>query len=313
MVLLFDKEFAEKLRIRISSAEKRADFFSAYVKTSAVEWVSSVVPEQIEVSFVARWTKNDILSGASDLEVYKLCKKLGWRFGVSPSLHAKLFVFDQTDAFVGSANLTNRGLSLEGFGNIEAGVHVHVVNSDVENLNCFLDNDVRWVDDNMYDRLAKEVENSPTEMKKPEEWSKEISELMETVDVSTFWIHELLHNPLPKVDGDFSREAFADHDRDLLSIPDHNSFTRTLVADSFKQSKVFFYLLKQLEVHDDINFGKLSSLLHGAIIDDPKPYRKDVKQLVNNIFSWVEICPEVINIVQHARTKSMRLVKRKEG
>jgi len=29
--------------------------------------------------------------------------------------------------------------------------------------------------------------------------------------------------------------------------------------------------------------------LHDAFIDDPRPYRKDVKQLLNNLLSWIKI------------------------
>ena len=33
---------------------------------------------------------------------------------------------------------------------------------------------------------------------------------------------------------------------------------------------------------------RLTAYLHDSLIDDPKPYRKTVKSLVQNIFSYVE-------------------------
>ena len=39
----------------------------------------------------------------------------------------------------------------------------------------------------------------------------------------------------------------------------------------------------------ELYFGTLSSLVHEALIDDPKPYRKSVKDLQKNLYSFLEI------------------------
>ena len=35
-------------------------------------------------------------------------------------------------------------------------------------------------------------------------------------------------------------------------------------------------------------FGELSAKLHNALINDPKPYRKEVKDLLSNLLGWIE-------------------------
>lgn len=42
------------------------------------------------------------------------------------------------------------------------------------------------------------------------------------------------------------------------------------------------------ECDGEIYFGELSTLLHEAIVEDPKPYRKDIKRLLANQIKWLE-------------------------
>ena len=34
-------------------------------------------------------------------------------------------------------------------------------------------------------------------------------------------------------------------------------------------------------------FGRLTALLHDALIDDPRPYRSSVKHLLSNLLAWI--------------------------
>ena len=38
-----------------------------------------------------------------------------------------------------------------------------------------------------------------------------------------------------------------------------------------------------------LSFGGLTSALHNSLLEDPLPYRSEVKKLVQNIFSWVNL------------------------
>ena len=94
------------------------------------------------------------------------------------------------------------------------------------------------------------------------------------------------------------------HDRILLSIS--TEAESEALATAFRKSKIYGYLNSLLERHADVNFGKLTASLHNDLLDKPAPYRKDLKKLVENLFSWVEdLCPEIA-IVQHRHTRSFR-------
>ena len=73
---------------------------------------------------VAGWSPGDLVSGASDIEAAELAISHGWRFGMLPGLHAKVYWIDEGTVLVGSANLTPRGLQLSGVGNLEVGVRL---------------------------------------------------------------------------------------------------------------------------------------------------------------------------------------------
>jgi len=62
--------------------------------------------------------------------------------------------------------------------------------------------------------------------------------------------------------------------------------TSELLKQAFLKSNA--YLWQQEYMKSNVLFGKYSELLHGALVDDPRPYRKQVKELVANMFNWTK-------------------------
>ena len=62
------------------------------------------------------------------------------------------------------------------------------------------------------------------------------------------------------------------------------------LKESFLQSKIFNWLIQRLqnEKNKEIYFGRLSSIIHDSLVDDPKPYRKDIKLLQTNLYSYIK-------------------------
>jgi len=60
--------------------------------------------------------------------------------------------------------------------------------------------------------------------------------------------------------------------------------------DNLKKTKVIRWLKKQLlkEKSKSLRFGAISRLLHDALLDNPKPYRKEVKDFQVNLFNWIK-------------------------
>lgn len=89
-----------------------------YIKTPALLELLRLVPSDANLVCVSRWAPNDILLGSTDVEVRTVILKEGGQFRLHPRLHAKYYRFDDS-VFVGSANLTDAGLSRVGAGNLE--------------------------------------------------------------------------------------------------------------------------------------------------------------------------------------------------
>ena len=39
--------------------------------------------------------------------------------------------------------------------------------------------------------------------------------------------------------------------------------------------------------NNELYFGSISEKLHNVLVNDPKPYRKEVKELRQNLLNWV--------------------------
>lgn len=62
-----------------------------------------------------------------------------------------------------------------------------------------------------------------------------------------------------------------------------------LMKETFRWSNAYLWLLNVLKENDGcMYFGAITEKLHNALVSDPKPYRRDVKQLLANLLSMIE-------------------------
>ena len=82
------------------------------------------------------------------------------------------------------------------------------------------------------------------------------------------------------------------------------------VENTFISSDVYLWLIKLLKenTNKNTNFGWLTSEIHLTILDDPLPYRSNIKEMCNFLFEWVETFSSEIVIIKHSHTKSMKLL-----
>lgn len=73
-------------------------------------------------------------------------------------------------------------------------------------------------------------------------------------------------------------------------------------------------LLQTLQKYDgEMYFGSLTQELHNALVTDPKPYRKDVKQQLANLLSIIErLNMEEIVIDTPNNSQRVRLTKKQK-
>ena len=290
--LLNTETFRNLLGNALENSTKSVVILSAYVKAIGVDWLKEKIGEKdIKCTIVARWDKGDLAQGSSDLECYSLAKENGWTFKVLKDLHAKVMLVDDDILFVGSPNLTGRGMSLVPVANQEIGIKVQALEEDLKIIDQLID-DAALVNDAIIKELEEWQKNLPKIEKPkipefPEIVNDSFKEKFNKLWVNNFpWCNvEYLINNLDK------KEDNIIHDLDLFGLTNIQKVNiEKELNESFLQSKIFNWLIKKLEAEEnkEIYFGRLSSIIHDGLVDDPKPYRQDVKLLQANLYSYIK-------------------------
>ena len=290
--LLNTETFRNLLGNALENSTKSVIILSAYVKIVGVKWLKEKIGEKnIKCTIVTRWNNGDIAQGSSDLECYHLAKTNGWAFKVLQDLHAKVMLVDENVLFVGSPNLTGRGMSLVPVANEEIGIKVQALKEDLKIINQLVDA-AALVDDKIIKELEEWQKNLPKIEKPkipsfPKIVNDSFKEKFNKLWVNNFpWanINYLLNNSEKKEDNII-------HDLDLFGLTNINKVDlEKELKESFLQSKIFNWLIEKLEAEEnkEIYFGRLSSIIHDGLVDDPKPYRQDVKLLQANFYSYIK-------------------------
>jgi hypothetical protein len=298
MSLLGTDAYRFALASALTSAQTSLCLISAYITVPGITWVlDRLNPSVNSCRVLARWNCSDLVTGASDLEVYELLRARNARFFVLSDLHAKVAVIDNKDLLVSSTNITRNGLRLVPGGNREIGIRLAASTEDVMIVDTMFDEAVEVTTD-LYDEFRKNVETLKllnTTTKRPQ-WPIEFSQKLER-GPQRLWVTELLWcespNALSIMPGtDSNQEIAVKHDLTLLGF-DEESLNKIEVDDlrtRFLESRAWRWLITRLTESDsgELYFGRLSATLHNALLDDPKPYRQDVKLLVANLVCWAE-------------------------
>ena len=305
--IFINEDFRSTLEEQSKKLSKELIIYSAFVKLNALQWLKSILPNGIDVKIVARWQPNDLAANASDLEAYNFCKEMGWSFGIQNTLHSKVFIFDNKTVLLGSANLTDRGLSISSNGNIEVGTIVDANVTDLSKLKT-LEDGVKWVDDELFEEISQHIASLKIERPQIIEWPDSLRQKIEK-PISYLWIGELLWSKpkeilMPDLDNDDHQ-----HDIDMLDL-DIQYLSKDLTDQKFINTNIYKFLIEQLEKSDTeyTNFGWFSSVLHDHLLDDPPPYRSSVKHYVDVLFAWLEWSDlSKVQLTKYSHTTGMSL------
>ena len=282
--MLFDEqELQKELSISLSECQDSVIILSAFIKQAAFKWfIDQFSQKDIQVIVVARWTLADLLCGVSDLEVYELCKSQDWIFKIDQRLHSKLYLIDSKFAFVGSSNLTGAGLGLHRKSNFELSTKTDMSEIDLSKVNKYLDSCITMTDELFQEIISVYEKSEKVKVTRKEKWPEAITLLLEQ-EIDHLWVDELFFtDPMDSS----SNTEYLQHDLELLGI--------TKLSDkeniNSNQIRSIKWLKCQLnkEESKSLKFGALSKLLHNALLNDPKPYRKDVIELQKNLRKWIK-------------------------
>lgn len=315
--------FFDKIRVQLENELKQAkgdiQIISAFCKKEAIKFVNDHIPNSVQKKrLMVRFRLEDILSGASDLEIYNFCCDNGWELYMKhPDLHAKAYIFDESSCIVGSANLTSKGLGLIEKSNYEIAFLSTISEEDIALIDSLFNNAKR-IDDDLYKKLTKDAGRYNIDSHVKKNWDESILKLLDEKLYDEKLIGEKSDT---KVDSlhvcDFPNGGLSDDPKpeflDVLGVSPGTS-TATL-KKAFMRCNAYRWLKSVLEQKEgkEIYYGGLTELIHNAIDDDPKPNRKKIKELQTNFLSWIkELDIDEIQIDRPRHSERIRLLQQKK-
>lgn len=300
MSLLTTSETRNVIASQVASATNTLHIISAFCKESAMSFIEANIKNKLsEKKLMVRFLLSDVLSGATDLSLYEFCKSKGWQMYIRFDLHAKTYIFDKKRCILGSANMTSNGIGLNSHGNYELSSFTDINDSDLIKINKLFDDSILMTDElyslmkTEYDTANQSNSNGSSKAK----WTNSIEALFKpTIDV--LFTYDLPSTPHPDYNDIKSFEFL-----ELDHIP-----TVDELKEAFRWSKSFLWIYSLIDNMPDKTsyFGAITSELHNALINDPKPYRKEVKELLANIINWIQDL-EIDAIVVDTPNYSQRL------
>lgn len=303
MSLLTTAETKNKIAEQVRLATEQLHIISAFCKKSALEFIESNIQNNLrEKKILVRFLLSDIVNGVTDFDLYEYCKENDWKLYIRFDLHAKTYVFDRKRLVLGSANLTNNGLGLNYGGNYELSYFADIESGDLRKIDSLFDNAILMTDE-LYENMKLDYQASKgyRSDSKPLKWNISIEKQFNPV------IDALFTYDFPSVTEPNFDDVLCFEFLDLNCIP-----TKDELKEAFRWSKAFLWLYNYVSKSPDKTryFGAITAELHDALINDPRPYRKEVKDLLANLLKWIqileikEIC---IDIPNHSQRISINI------
>ncbi len=247
---------------------------------------------------VVRWLPMDLITQASDLEVFDTCKEFGITLYRNPRLHLKAFT-DMTQCFMGSANISKRAMADETAVNYNYELATTIGHIDFEAKVYFqkilLESSI--VTEDYVNQVRKQLELISLSMP-PEDFT----DLLESHNEDPFLLSALPMTSTVKTlvdiycgNSDFSEEEknCAAHDLALYKIP--LGLNREELEERLDRAFNNHSFIKALKAY--IENQSDQSLTYGGVVrwirentttvPTPRSWELKEKQVVNTLYDWI--------------------------
>lgn len=277
MAILLSNEILDSIKKELQHAESSVRIITAYCKASTFDYLNNCISNKVlDKKLLVRFRLDDILKGSTDFLILENGLQTGWDVYIRFDLHAKTYIVDNKRGLIGSANATNLGLSIGKNGNMEMATLVDVETKDVEKIDRLFADAIK-VDSELVLKMKKQIDAiNNSGMQQSFCWDSSITTMFN-----------------PHVETLFSYEM---PDEFTLSVGEYfpfidETYTGDIAKfkDSFRWSNAYMWLITTLKENDGcLYFGALSEKLHNAMVSDPKPYRRDIKNMLANLLLLIE-------------------------
>ena len=299
--LLDGDKLREQLETYVPQAKEEIIFISAYITQSAIDWLIKLRPQNVKSHIICRLTPSDVMSGATHLSALKTAIRSGIKVSCLHSLHAKIYAIDNKSIFVGSANLTNNGLKIYGNGNLEACSEVPANQANIDFISNIVASSTN-LDEEIIQNMQGCIGLKETSVFL-DSWPEGVLKEEEGIWVRDFfWTSpDIEKNSLEQI-----------HDFELMGV-DSLASVDEITESVLLKTRCIKWLIRKLEAQteNELYFGSLTKILHDELKDDPAPYRKDIKGLVQNLLVY---CDRYLSgIIEISRPNHSQRIKLKKA
>ena len=277
MSILFSNEILDSVKRELKRASSSVRVITAYCKVSSLIHLNGCINDKVEDKrLLVRFRMDDILKGSTDFSIVECGMKTGWKVYIRFDLHAKTYIVDNKRGLVGSANATNSGLGIGKNGNMEMAALVDIEPKDIEKINKLFD-DAILMDGALLRELKSQIDTVGVNGKKESHsWDAAITAMFNP-HIDTLFSYELPEDFTLR-NGEYFSFLDEKYDGDIEKF-----------KEAFRWSNAYLWLLTALKENGGcLYFGALTEKLHNTLISDPKPYRRDVKQMLANLLSLID-------------------------
>ena len=274
----------------IKCAEHSVTVICPFIKVGTLHRILDARGSSIAVTIICTWKLENFVAGVCDVDLFPYCSRNDIRLLAHNRLHLKAWIFDREKLLLGSANVTDRGLSDSLSSNYEFMVYAQASGVDLDHFDHIRD-EATEVDEDIYSRTVNALDRYPSGQEVYEDLLPNHSHRIALVDQlpltqtpDALWDEYAHRNHSEK-----SQSTI--HDLDRLSVPpnlDRDSFLHIVGQEFFALPIVVDFLGRLSD--SPVYFGESKALLQKLNESDPKPSRRDLTPVTQNLFSWLEGC-----------------------
>lgn len=297
---IFYENLEERLFSLLEDSKHLVSLYSPYLKKSIAQEIIDKTRGKAQIQFITSWRPSNFTAGASDLEVYEICKSNKVPLYVNNNLHLKTYLFDELKVLTGSANLTKRGLGAVPNSNIETLVYC---DENLDDYLLFLKKVIlksTLACDETYEKLRdcvnKMLVDFPRDANK---WDDEMDRFLDKRE-NYFLISALPMSLSPETlyrevkefnekKTGLSPEAI--HDYILFSI---NEIHTDNIDEFLKELSMAFFSHPFIEelcefICQSRRFGEIKEWVQKKCTDVPVPSRRELTGNVRVLYEWLKI------------------------
>lgn len=280
----------------LSAFVDKADSLYIYVPYIKLEQLSGLVKKNKTIkAVIVRWEPRDLITGASDLEIYPFLKEKGITLYRNPRVHLKAFVNNGTKAFIGSANISQRALNTPALlkYNYELATICDDLSLDDRLYFNLIEAESVLVTDLIYEQIKSQLPEKVSAFPKESDFKIDIqfpdkdfsiSSLPMTYNIETLYRIYETREGLHEVELNCSLHDLAIYNIPLgLSIPE---FKKRLKSNFFNHPFIRAFLTN-IDNEGEVYFGGAKDWIHKNCSDVPTPRKWEITENIQILYRWI--------------------------